>query len=115
MAPSSSSSPSTHSHTSKMTCCRRSGNFWTMVMGRPDVRLMPYMGAVVLYRVWQSLEGGAGGHDVDDEDVDDEDVDDDIVEEEAEDLTLAAILTKFSDTGEVDMLRPVDQDSMLEL
>ena len=32
-----------------MTCWSRSGNFWTMVTGWPDVRLTPYMGAVVLY------------------------------------------------------------------
>ena len=32
-----------------MTCWSKSGNFWTMVTGWPDVRLTPYMGAVVLY------------------------------------------------------------------
>ena len=32
-----------------MTCCKRSGNFWTMVTGCPLVRLTPYIGAVVLY------------------------------------------------------------------
>jgi len=38
----------TYSHTSKTTCWRRSGNFWTMVTGCPEVKLTPYMGAVVL-------------------------------------------------------------------
>lgn len=47
----------THSQTSKTTCCRRSGNFCTIVTGCPLVRLMPYIGAVVLYLVLQSLAG----------------------------------------------------------
>jgi len=38
----------TYSQTSNTTCCRRSGNFCTMVTGCPDVRDTPYMGAVVL-------------------------------------------------------------------
>jgi hypothetical protein len=37
-----------YSQTSKTTCCRRSGNFCTIVTGCPDVRDTPYMGAVVL-------------------------------------------------------------------
>ena len=40
-----------------MTCCNRSGNIWTTVTGLPDVRLTPYMGAVVLKVDLQSLEG----------------------------------------------------------
>ena len=32
-----------------MTCWSKSGNFWTMVTGCPEVRLTPYIGAVVLY------------------------------------------------------------------
>lgn len=47
----------THSQTSKTTCCKRSGNFCTIVTGCPLVRLMPYIGAVVLYLVLQSLAG----------------------------------------------------------
>lgn len=47
----------THSQTSKTTCCRRSGNFCTIVTGCPLVRLMPYIGAVVLYLVLQSRAG----------------------------------------------------------
>lgn len=42
---------------SKTTCCSKSGNFCTMVTGWPDVRETPYMGAVVLYLVLQSLDG----------------------------------------------------------
>lgn len=38
----------TYSHTSKTTCCSRSGNFCTMVTGWPEVKLTPYIGAVVL-------------------------------------------------------------------
>ena len=47
----------TYSHVSYITCCNRSGNIWTTVTGLPDVRLTPYMGAVVLKVDLQSLEG----------------------------------------------------------
>ena len=40
-----------------MTCCRRSGNFCTMVTGFLVVRLTPYMGAVVLKVVLHRREG----------------------------------------------------------
>lgn len=40
-----------------MTCCRRSGNFWTIVTGLPEVKETPYIGAVVLNFVLQSLCG----------------------------------------------------------
>lgn len=49
----------TYSHTSNTTCCNKSGNFWTIVTGWPDVRLTPYIGAVVLYRVLQRRAGVA--------------------------------------------------------
>lgn len=49
----------TYSHTSKTTCCKRSGNFCTIVTGWPDVKLTPYIGAVVLYRVLQRRAGVA--------------------------------------------------------
>jgi len=42
-----------------MTCCRRSGNFWTMVTGWPEVNDTPYIGAVVLYFVLHSRLPGA--------------------------------------------------------
>ena len=40
-----------------MTCCNRSGNIWTTVTGLPDVKLTPYMGAVVLNVDLHSLDG----------------------------------------------------------
>ena len=50
---------STYSHTSNTTCCNKSGNFCTIVTGWPDVKLTPYIGAVVLYRVLQRRAGVA--------------------------------------------------------
>lgn len=50
---------STYSHTSNTTCCNRSGNFCTIVTGWPDVKLTPYIGAVVLYLVLQRRAGVA--------------------------------------------------------
>lgn len=47
----------TYSHTSNTTCCNKSGNFCTIVTGCPDVRLTPYIGAVVLYLVLQRRPG----------------------------------------------------------
>lgn len=49
----------TYSHTSNTTCCNKSGNFCTIVTGWPDVKLTPYIGAVVLYRVLQRRAGVA--------------------------------------------------------
>lgn len=49
----------TYSHTSNTTCCNKSGNFCTIVTGWPDVKLTPYIGAVVLYRVLQRRDGVA--------------------------------------------------------
>lgn len=46
-----------YSQTSKTTCWRRSGNFWTIVTGWPEVNDTPYMGAVVLYRVLHIRDG----------------------------------------------------------
>ena len=43
-----------------MTCCSRSGNICTTVTGFPEVKLTPYIGAVVLNVDLQSLEGVAG-------------------------------------------------------
>jgi hypothetical protein len=40
-----------------MTCCNKSGKIWTTVTGFPDVKLTPYIGAVVLNVDLQSLEG----------------------------------------------------------
>lgn len=40
-----------------MTCCKRSGNFCTIVTGFLVVRLTPYMGAVVLNVVLHRREG----------------------------------------------------------
>lgn len=50
---------STYSHTSNTTCCNKSGNFCTIVTGWPDVKLTPYIGAVVLYLVLQRRAGVA--------------------------------------------------------
>ena len=47
----------TYSHVSYMTCCNKSGNIWTTVTGFPDVKLTPYIGAVVLKVDLQSLDG----------------------------------------------------------
>lgn len=47
----------THSQTSNTTCCKRSGNFCTIVTGWPLVKLTPYIGAVVLYLVLHNLAG----------------------------------------------------------
>ena len=47
----------THSHISKTTCWRRSGKIWTIVTGSPEVKLTPYMGAVVLKVDLHSLAG----------------------------------------------------------
>lgn len=44
-------------YTSKTTCCKRSGNFCTIVTGCPEVKDTPYIGAVVLYRVLHSRDG----------------------------------------------------------
>ena len=40
-----------------MTCCNKSGKIWTTVTGFPDVKLTPYIGAVVLNVDLQSLDG----------------------------------------------------------
>ena len=38
----------TYSHFSKTTCCNKSGKICTIVTGSPEVKLTPYIGAVVL-------------------------------------------------------------------